>query len=250
MDRVTFTICCVLLLSRQAVGIVPIGPASSDLGQGQFAIGFDYSNCDHKLSLENRTVTYSGLDTIHLPDTLSNEVELKGYLGKVSYGITERCLIFARLGQFDIASEKDFTWGLGTKITLKELEVLDLGLTAQVNFLNDRRTVSYPGWDYYEEHIDFYVAQITIGPVYKRENFRVYGGPFLVWADGDGGTNGRYVSDGMTVDVKSHFDVKEDLAAGGYIGMSLEIAENFDLMAEYQIVKDSDMFGASLSFKF
>ena len=249
MNRVTFTICCVLLLSSQAVGIVPIGPASSDLDQGQFAIGFDHSNCDHKLNLENRTVTYSDLGTFRQAD-FSSEVELKGYLGKVSYGITDRCLIFARLGLAEIDSKKDFAWGLGTKITLKESEVLDLGLTAQINFLSDRRNLYYRGWDYSEGHLDFYVAQIAIGPVYKRDGFRVYGGPFVAWADGDGGINGRFVSGGTPVDMKARFDVKTDLVVGGYVGMSIELVKNLDVLAEYQIARDWDMFGAGLSFKF
>ncbi len=250
MDRVTFTICCVLLLSSQAVGIAPIGPASSNLDQGQFAIGMECVKGDFKANFENSTFTYSGLGTIRLSGKIPTETDLNGYLGKLSYGITDRCLVFARIGQAEIYSEKDFTWGLGTKITVRESESLDFGLTAQINFLTYEETGYVPGWDYYEEHLDFYVAQVAIGPVYKRGSFRLYGGPFVVWANGDGDITGRSISGGTPVDMKASYDIKKDIEAGGYIGMSLEFAKNLDVLAEYQFARDWNMFGASLSFKF
>jgi len=245
-----FFVVVVCVLSSQAVGLAPIGPASSDLGQGQFAIGFDYANGDFELSFENLTFTYSGLGTVRLPGKIPTEADLDGYLGKLSYGITNRCLVFARIGQAEIDSEKDFTWGLGTKITVKESESLDLGLTAQINFLTYEEILYDSDFEYAEGKVDFYIAQVAIGPVYKRDGFRLYGGPFVVWANGDGDITGRFILEGTPVDVKASFDVEKDIEAGGYIGVSFELVENLDVLAEYQIAKDWDMLGMGLSFKF
>ncbi|HCO96462.1 MAG TPA: hypothetical protein DIU00_21400 [Phycisphaerales bacterium] len=238
-----------LLWTGLAHGVTPIGPATSDLDQGQFAIGFDYSNGDFETDYENLIATYSGLGTIVLPDK-SISADLEGYFGKVSYGIKDRWLVFARFGQVDIDSEKDFTYGLGTKITLKESDELDLGLTAQINFLTNDESFSDSDWEYAEGELDFYVAQIALGPVYKSDKFRLYGGPFVDWADGDGDLSGRLIYEGTPIDVKARFDLKTELELGGYIGMSLEIAENLDIMAEYQITDNWDIFGAGLQFKF
>ena len=253
MNRVTFTICCVLLLSSQAVGLAPIGPASSGLDQGQFAIGTEYVKGDFMTGFENSIYTYSGLGpvrTVRQPGKIPAEVDLDGFLGKLSYGLTDRCLVFARIGQVEIDSEKDFTWGLGTKMTVAESETIDLGLTAQIIFLTNEENLDVPGFMYAEGKADFSVAQVAIGPVYKSVGFCLYGGPFFAWVNGDGDITGRFVLGETPVDVKASFDVKRDIELGVYIGMSIELVKNLDVLAEYQLANDWDMFGAGLSFEF
>ena len=93
MNRVTFTICCVLLLSSQAVGLAPIGPATSDLDKGQFAIGAEYVKGDYESNIENVTARYQyqGIDlgTAYSPG-VSGLIDLDGFWGKVSYIWSDR----------------------------------------------------------------------------------------------------------------------------------------------------------------
>jgi len=245
MKRVTFTICCVLLLSSQAVGFAPIGPASSDLDQGQFATGAEYVKGDFKTIYENYTVTWSNAgfnETSYLPGKTDAELYLDGFFGKVSFGLTDRCTVSAGLNQDG--------WGLGTKLTLKESKALDWGMAVWVDFLSCEDKLSDSDWEYLKGQVDLYTARIAIGPVYKIDGLRLYGGPFVFWANGDGDLRGKYVSGEISLDVRSRWDVKTELELGGYIGMSIELLENLDVQVEYQLARDLSIFGAGLSFKF
>ena len=245
MNRVTFTICCVLLLSSQAVGFAPIGPASSDLDQGQFATGAEYVKGDFKMFIENYTATFSGAGfdwTSYLPADSEPEFRLDGFFGKVSYGLTDRWQVSAGLCQ-DM-------WGLGTKITLKESKALDWGMAVWVDFLSCEDKLSDSDWEYLKGQVDLYTARIAIGPVYKIDGLRLYGGPFIFWADGDGDLKGKYVSGEIPFDVRGRCDVKREFELGGYIGMSIELLEKIDVQVEYQLARDLSVFGAGLSFKF
>ncbi len=248
MYRVTFfTICCVLLLSSRAVGFAPIGPAACDLDQGQFAIGTDYVKGDFKTSFENLYITVEGVGTQRLPGGSDIEFELDGYSGKVSYGVSDQCLVFVSLYRDG--------WGFGSKMTLRESTTLDWGLTTRIDFVSDEDVIYSPfvrpgNWLYAKAQYDFYAVRIAAGPVYKSDGLRLYGGPFLFWASGDGDFEGKYVySDGTPVDVKSSWDIIK-IELGGYIGVSLELVENIEVQAEYQIADDLSIFGAGLSFKF
>ncbi|GAJ09247.1 unnamed protein product, partial [marine sediment metagenome] len=180
--------------------------------------------------------------TSYLPVDSEPEFCLDGFFGKVSYGLTDRCMVSAGLCQ-DM-------WGFGTKITLKESKVLDWGMAVWVDFSSFEGKWSGFGWEYFKSQVDFYAARIAIGPVYKNDGLRLYGGPFIFWADGDGDLIGKYVSGEMPLDVRGRFDVKREFELGGYIGMSVGLLDNLDVRVEYQLASDLSIFGAGLSFKF
>ena len=248
MNRVTFTICFVLLLSSQAFGLAPIGPASSGLAQGQFAIGTEYVKGDFKTEFKNYTIMFGDRGIQRLPGGNDVEFDLDVYFGKVSYGVSDECLVFANLCQ-DV-------WGFGTKITVRESATCDWGLTARIDFLSGGDAIYSPvviagNWSYAELQFDFHTVQIATGPVYKIDGLRLYGGPFIFLANGEGDFEGRYVySDGMVEDIKSRWDIETEIELGGYVGVSLELFENLEVLAEYQITEDLGVFGAGLSFKF
>jgi len=251
MNRVTFTICCVLLLSSQAVGFAPIGPATSDLGQGQFAAGFDYANGEIGASMDSGKVTIAGLGTVDIPGEMSQDAEVESYYARLAFGLNNRCQVFARLGQAEFDSDKDFAWGFGSKVTLRESKRLDWGLMGQVHFLSFEESLTMPDWTYIEGQIDLYAAQVALGPVYKGDGFRVYGGTFLSWVKGDGEIKGGLITPDETIlPAKVTFDLTKDLEPGIYAGVSWDFTESVGLNSEYQYAADWTLWGLGLSFKF
>jgi len=269
MYRVTFVICCVLLLSGQAVGFAPIGPAASVLEKGQFALGFDYAH--NKIDLEGKgegSLLLSEFDILWGMATELGEGETDAYFGKISYGIAEGLELFARLG----IAESDFAWGLGAKATLASSPKLDWGIGVQANWFRLEQTRyfsgdTFVGWDRVvefgpivsEDEFNFSSIQIFTGPVFKFDRFRLYGGPFLSWlkvdVDCEATRNVTGVGPGVfwvdePVSLTYSFENENDFQFGGYIGSSLEIVKNFDLMAELQFTVDSQLIGFSLGYKF
>ncbi|MBW2605324.1 MAG: outer membrane beta-barrel protein [Deltaproteobacteria bacterium] len=253
MNRVTFTICCVLLLSGQAVGFAPIGPTTSDLDQGQFAFGFDYANGEISASMDHLRATYAGSRPIDIAgETSTGFVGMNSYYARLAFGLNDRWQVFSCLVQAEYSdSDKDFAWGFGSKVTLRESDRFDWGLMGQVHFLRFKESLPDPDWTYYEGQADLYTAQVALGPVYKGDGFRVYGGTFLSWIKGDGKTKGGLIiDDGTIVPTRGECDFTKDLEPGIYAGVSLDFTENVGLNAEYQYASDWELFGAGLSFKF
>jgi len=268
MNRVT-TICCVLLLSNQAVGFAPIGPAASNLEKGQFALGFDYAYSKNDLEGE-------GGSSLLLPEfelgwdmsTELGESETNFYSGKFSYGIAEGSELFARLG----IADSEFAWGVGAKTTFARSPKLDWGIGVQANWLRFEETESLPGdilvgrgrvveCGPIDVNYEFDVTSIQIfaGPVFKFDKLRFYGGPFLSWlkvdVDCEATRNITGVGPGVIwvdepISLTYSFENENDFQFGGYIGSSLEIVKNFDLMAELQFTGDSQLFGLGLSYRF
>ena len=269
MNRVTFTICCVLLLSSQAVGFAPIGPASSNLEKGQFALGFDYAHSE--FDLEGK-----GGSSLLLPEfglqwnmrSELEEIEMNVCLGRISYGIAEGSELFARLG----IAKSVFAWGLGAKMMLAKSPKLDWGVGVQANWLRFEETESLPGETFMDDDIivvfdpfnaksefDVTSIQIFAGPVFKFDKLRFYGGPFLSWLKVDvdckatrnvtGIVPGVMWAD-VPVSLAYSYDSENDFEFGGYIGMSVGLLDNLDVQVEYQLARDLSIFGAGLSFKF
>lgn len=269
MYRVTFTICCVLLLSSQAVGFAPIGPAASDLEKGQFALGFDYAHNEFELEGE-------GGSSLPLPEfelqwdivTEFGERETDFYSGKISYGIAEGSELFVRLG----IADSEFAWGVGAKTTFAKSPKLDWGIGIQANWLRFEETESLPGETFIGDgrvvefgpvdvkyETDVMSVQIFAGPVFKFDKLRFYGGPFLSWlkvdVDCEASRNITGVGPGVIwvdvpVGLTYSFENENDFQFGGYIGSSLEIVKNFDLVAELQFTGDSQLFGLGLGYRF
>ena len=269
MNRVTFTICCVLLLSSQAVGIAPIGPAASNLEKGQFALGFDYAHSE--FDLEGK-----GGSSLLLPEfefkwiTKSElgEGETNFYSGRISYGIAEGSEMFVRLG----IADSEFAWGVGAKTTLARSPKLDWGVGVQANWFRFEETQTLPGEIFMgddrfiefgpvdsESEFDVTSIQIFAGPVFKFDKLRFYGGPFLSWlkfdVDCKKTRNITGIGPGVIwvdepVSLMYSYDNENDFQFGGYIGLSLEIVKNFDFMAELQFTGDSKLFGLGLGYRF
>ena len=243
----------VMGIASQAVGFAPIGPATSDLGQGQFAAGFDYANGEigARADYHHRTITGSGWKVVFPGEISLGDIEMDGYYARLAFGLNDRWQVFARLGQAESGPDKDFAWGFGSKVTLRESERLDWGLMGQVHFSSFEESLTDPDWTYAEGQIDLYAAQVALGPVYKGDGFRVYGGTFLSWVKGDGEIKGGLITPDETIlPAKVTFDLTKDLEPGIYAGVSWDFTESVGLNSEYQYAADWTLWGLGLSFKF
>jgi hypothetical protein len=248
-----------------------LGPPSSDIEQGQFKIGIDYSHSDMDLELNNGIVT-EYLDGFYydwdeaLDFTLKNFKTDRGY-ANLGYGIADNFEVFFRLGctsaefgdsiwedseKFDSRAEPAV--GFGAKATFFEEYNLKLGAIIQANRAGYDGKLNAKHWaasDFVE--MDLTEVQIAMGVTcILSDRVSVYGGPFLHFIDGelndlyseiDTDTGGLLTSD-------YSWDIEQDSVFGGYLGTQMELAENCSLNIEFQHTSAADAFGASIAWRF
>ncbi|TKJ35808.1 MAG: hypothetical protein CEE38_14485 [Planctomycetes bacterium B3_Pla] len=238
-----FNVVVICLLSSQAVGLAPIGPAASDLEKGQVAIGFDYS--DGEAELVGKLL---GLE-------IEAESEFDSYLGKIRFGVLDGLEIFGRIGSAEVDGSSGIAGGIGMKARLAESENIDWGFAGQITWAGYEDDGYEPAFGYlWHEEADFYTVQLALGPVFKGGGFRFYGGPMLVWLEGDGDLDVI----GGPLPGRFPFELEKELEVGGYVGLSVDLfdgsgedqAASCDLNVEYQFGKDWDLLGLGVSLKF
>jgi len=228
----------VLSACGTVMALSPMGPPTASLEQGQFSLGGNYF--------------YSEMDLdVDVLGTLDDaEVQFIGTT--LSYGISEAWEVFVRLGVTDIEFEdwdsgSEFAYGFGTKVTFLEGDVVDWGVLFEMNwfegeddgtFLLDTYTVSDPD-------IDGYEMQIAVGPTYKGDGMRVYGGPFLHFVDAD--LDFTVVSPALG---GVSLDVEEESVFGGFVGTEFDIAENALFNIEGAFTADAWGVGFAVAWRF
>ncbi len=250
MRKILFMIA--LMSAGRVWAIAPIGPAASDVEKGRFVFGLDYAGGEMGLDADDLSWTYAGFGKVDVPGYhYSYDVDVESYFARLVYGLNDRWQVFARFGQVEVGSHKDFAWGFGSKVTLRESERLDWGLMGQIAFLSSEYSAAGPDWVYYEEQADLYAIQVAFGPVYKASGFRLYGGPFLSWVNVDAEMKGDLIlADESIVHTTGSVDLKKELEVGAYAGLSIDFMENLALNAEFQYASDWELFALSLSFVF
>lgn len=249
----------------------PLGPPSSDIEQGQYKIGIDYSHSDMDLELNNGIVVeyldgffYDWDEAVDL--TLKNFKTNRGY-ANLGYGIADNFEVFFRLGcsnaefgdsiwedseKFDSRTEP--AAGFGAKATIFEEYNLKLGAIIQANRAGYDGKLKAKHWaasDFVE--MDITEIQIAMGiTCILSDRVSVYGGPFLHFIDGelndtyseiDTDTGGLLTSD-------YSWDIEQDSIFGGFLGTQMELAENCSLYMEFQHTSAADAFGAGISWRF
>ena len=206
-----------------------MGPPSSNITNGQFGIGFDYSRSENDIDIEG----VSGILT---------DVEVDTYLARLVFGVADRVELSARLGIGEVEDlGNEFAWGVGAKATLVKSGWLSWGALFQLTGLYGNETDSVSGFTITGD-LDIYEYQVAAGPTLQLGRLSVYGGPFLHYIRGD--ANIRIA--GST----SSYDLEQESEFGGYGGLSLQMADNTSLGIEYQSTGDADAFGIGLAHIF
>jgi hypothetical protein len=181
--------------------------------------------------------------------------------------------------------DTDFAFGFGTKVTLYEDQNLKIGILGQASWTEMEVRTRYEGYSYLDSYIgehegpwmvpaegelELLEIQVAIGADYLLSpGFRIYGGPFWYYVDGDysfKGTNGYFeeyeelwndyegeyywaATDWWDLCVTGDYDVEADSEFGGYLGAQIDITTNVACNAEAIVTGDAVGFGASLIWR-
>ena len=227
------------LCSSVAMALDPMGPATSELKQGEKAVGVDYSWSQMNVDVD-----------LGSSDNLNDNLELNGIhkiYARMVWGISDDFEAFARVGgagmenSFDlvdppsVGSRKGGTdwglaWGAGIKATLyKCSEELKWGLLAQYGWTNVEGDLKGKGsfagrFKNYE--IQLQEFQFAFGPTWKMSDaVELYGGGLLHFIDGD------YQVSNTSNDRRSNpFEQRNQY--GAYVGGQFEVGSG-KLYVEY-----------------
>lgn len=235
-----FGVVVACLLSSSALALTPLGPPVATLDWGKMSLGFDFS--DSKSDIKVTGLGLSG--------TLE-DVESQLYFAKLGLGLLDNWEMFVRLGTADHESEgyqgsSGFAYGWGTKVTLLKGDPVSWGTIFQMTWSesSDTLTEDVPPFGTIDADfdIDIIEIQIAIGPTYRKDNFILYGGPFLHLIDGE--------LDVSVLGATGSFDLKQKSEFGGYIGAMFDLAESSSLFFEYQNTGDASAIAGGIVWRF
>lgn len=234
MKKVVITI--LVLMCSQAFGLSFMGPPKAELKQGQYSLGLDYT-------FSEMDIKFSGYG-----DSDTDEVETNMLFVNLGYGNTDNWEIYLRLGfskleadePDDFDGDNEFAYGFGTKFTFAEQDAISWGSLFQIGWFKgkDKITGFLPGYGILtaDQEIDAYEIQIAVGPTYEVDSFKIYGGPFFHFIDGD------YDFDIAGIGSLS-YDIEEESVFGGYIGLSKDLTNNSNIGVEFQFTGDAQAVG-------
>lgn len=256
-----------------------LGTPTTELNKGQWSIGGEYTystqDLDDTKDKGAGTVFDAGGD---VADTYSWSAKMKihdfnvnRYYAVLSYGLTEDWQVSVKLGLTDVKAknyyeddpedgwdginyDNDFSWGIATKYTFLRQESIDWGISAQMNWVTASfdetyREVGYS--DKYTEDIDGFDVLVAVGPTVDMGGWKLYGGPFFYYLDGDADYKYTEVEDGVgSLIEKGSYDVEAASNFGGFIGAQFSLAENTALTTEFSGTGDGWAIGTGITFKF
>lgn len=230
----------VLALCGQAYALTFMGPATTELTQGQYSLGIDYTFSDMDAELSGYGVSWT------------EEIETDTLFVNLSYGSTNDVEIFFRLGIAQVEAEdfdgdNEFSYGFGSKVNLGNYQGLDWGALFQVGWFEGDDTVTgfLPGYGIVtaDQEIDAYEIQVAVGPTYDAGTYKIYGGPFFHFIDGDYDFDIPAVASGS-------FDIEEESILGGYVGALFELTASSNIGVEFQFTNDAHAFGLRYVLRF
>ena len=265
-------------LSGSAFGLSLIGPPRSLLKpeQSAFAFEFGYSQMDLE-SFGDVTETTLGLA---VPDYSKYQIEKLKTIRpaiRLDTNVFENWDLFLRFGVADASCDLNeeqaggtkgwqfddfdgnfgFSWGIGTRTTFYQQDNTSWGTTIQLNWINPGDSDitgtnpntgnTFSG----TAEIDYWEAQLAIGPTIEYDSVRVYGGPFLHFVNGDldiSGSTTTPIPVGTSMDT-SH-DIKEKSELGGFLGTQIYLGNNSTLFTEVEFTGDAWGIGIGTAWKF
>ncbi len=214
---------CLIILcaTSSALALGPLGPTTTTMRQGQWEIGFAYTESEQDIELD---------DGSELED-----VELKSSLGRVAFGLaTNRAELYGLVGLAEYEqehSDPELAVGIGARVTATSEEELNWGIVAQI--------VRYE-FDLNNTELRLNEIQVGIGPTWQPcRCFVLYGGPMLHFLFGE-----------FDNDLTDDNDIEEDTSFGGYLGVAAELLEHLTVNVEGQVTADSRAVSAGLAWRF
>ena len=230
----------VLGAAGQAFALAPLGPPMATLDRGKMSLGFDFADSE-------MNIKWTGFG---VSETLE-DVDTQVYMANLGLGLDDNWEIFVRLGTADhemggYQGSSGFAYGFGTKVTLSDSDPLSWCALFQMTWSESSDTLSMDIPPYGTIDADFDIdiieIKIAIGPTYRKDNFSLYGGPFLHLIDGD--------IDISALGDTGSFDLKQKSEFGGYVGAQFDLAESSSLFIEYQMTGDASAIAGGIVWRF
>jgi len=269
LRRLALVLFIAVLANPNAFALDPMGPSTTEMREGEFEIGIDYSKSTMEIELNNGDWT-EWLDNVFTgageAQTFKiDDFEMSKIYANIGFGIWDNCELFLRLGtvktefgdsiweageNFD--SDTNISFCIGSRATFYEDGDFKMGRLIQVSWANMDGDLKAPQWaDADPIDLDLMEILITVGPTYKfSERASIYGGPFLHFIDGDITDHFSETTEDGNLASEYSWDIDESSNFGGYIGINVEIALNTFVNAEYIYSSGADAVGLSINCRF
>lgn len=259
-------------------GGAPIGPPIAVLGEGQWSVGGEFAH--EKMDLEAFGISVETIDgefsTFYAqPFTLKDLAVNMGFV-TLGYGLCDNWDLFLRVGaadaqddlilhpataenaedRFSFDGNFGFAWGAGTRATFCRTGPWSFGGLVQVTWFDPGSSdfqlggIDDPlGYVTGDVDIKYWQTQVALTIVYEADKWRVWGGPFLQFIEGDLELDGQYVVEGDVVGtVANCADIEESSQFGAHVGISTQLTDQWNLWVEGQITGDSWFIGIGTAF--
>lgn len=258
-----------------AMAITPMGPPRATLQAGESLFGLEFEHGEMDLEafgtvnvLDDGAPAWESFFRKYEIESLESNT----IMGRFGIGLWDSWDIFLRLGIADAQGElseilsngapatdqyKDFdgshgfAWGFGTRATFYEEGDTAWGGLIQLTWANpgdsDISIDTEPAFSGNAE-INYWEVQVAVGPTIELDTFRLYGGPFLHFVNGDLDITGR--TTGVSQFDDPDINIHEESQFGGYAGIQLYLGENSSLFTEFQVTGDVWGVGVGTTWKF
>jgi len=263
---VTLIIVCVS--NPLVLALTPMGPPKALLGQDRWDLGIEYAHQTMDLeAIGDVTEIWSipGGPFVEKVKHNINDLKSNIVMVRTGYGINDDWDAFARVGVVDAQADieqvhsdgaKDdykgfdgsfgLAWGFGTRATFWQDDEVSWGGLLQITWLEPGdSSIDLSGDPVFtgDAEISIWEVQIAAGPTLRLDdNFRIYGGPFLHFVNGDFDLNGE-TDIGFKVFTEANGDIEEKSQFGGYVGAHMDVDQNTFCCLELQYTGDAWGFG-------
>jgi len=235
MRKIIITSICLLFLTQNAFGLTPIGFPTAALEEGKYELSFSYLHSEMDIE-----ASFYGLS-----DHLNTKVN--GYLPQLDIGLGDDWQLSLGLGVADMDADglnnANAFGGIGIKKTFARQGDIDWGASFQMYWSSFYDEVVLLPPSVSEIDISYHEIQFAVGPTYKKDNWCLYGGPFIHYLNGDMDVND--VSAGNI-----SYDFEKDLGFGAFVGFSVNLTENTNFGFEAQFIEDAQAIIFRFSYRF
>ena len=259
MFVIAIVMAATMTANLSAVGF--LGTPTAEFGKGKWSLGYDYSYSSQDTSKEKAKYTIVGDETGTFKFNL-RDFNLQRHYASIGYGLNDNWDVYFKLGVADLKSEgkdyeldsvwsinfdNDMAWGWGTRYTFLKQNKITWGAAIQMNWLDTESLSKDRNQKKKIYSFDSYDLLISAGPTIDMGGWKVYGGPFYYYLDGE--YNYKLKDSGLLEYFESA-DLKADQNVGAFIGSVIKLSENLDWTVEYATTFDGWGVGTGIAWKF
>lgn len=263
------------LYGSSAVALTPMGPPKATLQDGQWSFGLELSHSEMDLeSFGPITETQLGVPIPSYRKYEIENLESNMFFSRIGIGMWENWDVFLRLGASDAEGDitevlatgatadqykgfdgnHGFSWGIGTRAVFYEQGEVTWGGLIQLSWTNpqesdvtDKTDADFTG----DIEISLWEVQVAVGPTIDYDTYRIYGGPFLHFVNGDFDLNGSTTDPIIgQILVKGSHDIRENKQLGGYAGAEFYLDDASSIYAEGLFTSDVWGFGLGINWRY